>query len=769
MHLMSTTHTAVTMNFTYTQRGVQLRPAAIFLSQGLLAFLLIVQVSLAGETKDKLAEEHLQRAQRAGSLDEQIEHYLQAVKYDSTSQPAIYNLGVCYFRKGDFERSISFLTRVPLVYARHVRSYLRTAYTFQARRALAERSFEAAIEASRQAVRLDSTDASAYAVMGSAQFAQMEIDGALHALQRAVRLDPDLELAWLTLGDVLMMKLEFEKAVRAYSAVLALNPFSRRAQEQRQRAMDKLGFHRPPASPKNETASFGKSESGGKPELPVITTSDREFYHAGVMALAARRWQKALVMFQRVSPEFEDVQLKLEEARSELVLARNARSSAAKADMPAEGEAATIQSKMDDTVVVTSGDSRGEDDLIISSGLGRPGTTRGHIKKVTSRKIKQNNIRTRGFVWSSYVLSALGLALLFRRLRRLAENGAQIESVRQQMLASRNPCSPTPGTSERSVAAEAIDLATPSNIFHPGVDMPESERTFDPKLCQTGALCTIPKSAKRIGRYYITSEIGAGSMGMVYKAWDPLLERTVVIKKVVLTAFGPKPSLMRDRLYREASAAGKLNHPNIVTIHDVGEEKEFSYIVMEYLRGQTLRELMDSTGPLGIERATAIVRQVCQALEFAHRHGIVHRDVKPANIIIVPPETVKVADFGIAQLPKRETLSHAGDVMGTPFYMSPEQIEGRRLDGRSDIFSTGVLLYEMVTGCRPFEGENVPEIVYKIVYQPLVKPTKRNPALPGFLDALIERALAKDADSRYQSALEFGHMLDEMKEDLLIT
>ncbi|RMF70497.1 MAG: serine/threonine protein kinase, partial [Calditrichaeota bacterium] len=269
------------------------------------------------------------------------------------------------------------------------------------------------------------------------------------------------------------------------------------------------------------------------------------------------------------------------------------------------------------------------------------------------------------------------------------------------------------------------------------------------------------RQVKHIGRYVVEKEIGRGSMGLVYKAWDPKLDRTVVIKQVTFEGRGGTYEIdrLKERLHREAMAAAQLNHPNIVIVYDVGEAAAFSYIVMEYVEGQDLKALLARSRKFPLARTVAIVSQICEALEFAHRHGVVHRDIKPSNILVTRGDRIKIADFGIAKMPKFDTLTLTGNVVGTPFYMSPEQVEGRRLDGRTDIFSTGVVLYEMLTGIRPFAGESIPTVVYKIVHKMPKLPSLEDGDLPPHFDRIVEKALAKDPEERYATA---GEMLEEL-------
>lgn len=270
---------------------------------------------------------------------------------------------------------------------------------------------------------------------------------------------------------------------------------------------------------------------------------------------------------------------------------------------------------------------------------------------------------------------------------------------------------------------------------------------------------------RKIGRYVLEKEIGRGAAGRIYKAWDPKLDRTVVIKTVSysLTASEDEISRLKARVYREAKTAAKLNHPHIVVVYDVEDEKHFSYIVMEYVEGPNLRELLNQEHRLEPGRAIRLVKQVCQALEFAHESGVVHRDIKPSNILIVDEDKVKVTDFGIAKVINHLTLTQTGRVVGTPGYMAPEQIEGGRVDSRSDIFSLGVVFYELITGKRPFEGESLASLAYKIVHVDPVPPSLVNVELSEVYDEIINRAMAKDPQHRFQSAAEFYQALSKIE------
>ena len=263
---------------------------------------------------------------------------------------------------------------------------------------------------------------------------------------------------------------------------------------------------------------------------------------------------------------------------------------------------------------------------------------------------------------------------------------------------------------------------------------------------------------KTLGRYEIVDEIARGAMGVVYKARDPLIDRVVAIKTVNIGLSNAESETYERRFFREAKSAGRLNHPNVVTIHDVGKSEEVAYIAMEFLDGKSLREILDSGVVLPPHRIADIVAEIAEGLAFAHRAGVVHRDVKPANVMVLASGAVKITDFGIAQLPTG-TRTMTGNVFGSPRYTSPEQVMGRPVDGRSDIFSLGAVLFEMLTGRAPFGGADLNGILKQVLTEPTPPPSTHNPKLPRAFDHIVARALAKDPVERYQDA-------DEMARDL---
>ncbi|HYK39743.1 MAG TPA: serine/threonine-protein kinase, partial [Candidatus Eremiobacteraceae bacterium] len=266
----------------------------------------------------------------------------------------------------------------------------------------------------------------------------------------------------------------------------------------------------------------------------------------------------------------------------------------------------------------------------------------------------------------------------------------------------------------------------------------------------------------KAGRYEIQGELGRGAMGVVYKAVDPVIGRTVAVKTLKLSEEGTglsKAELL-NRFQTEARAAGLLTHPNIVVVFDAGEEEGLFYITMELVEGKSLQALLDAGQAFPLPRVLRIMEQTCNALQFAHERSIVHRDVKPANLMLTADDTVKVTDFGTAKILQFGTVQQTAHVMGTPSYMSPEQVKGRVVDGRSDIFSLGVMLYEMITAEKPFPGQNITTVIYKIVNEEPVPPRSIDPSIHPGLSAVVMKALAKDPAVRYQTCKE---MLDDLK------
>lgn len=331
--------------------------------------------------------------------------------------------------------------------------------------------------------------------------------------------------------------------------------------------------------------------------------------------------------------------------------------------------------------------------------------------------------------------------------------------------------------SYRSLAAEATGMngesgataANPPQEYAPPETTP-AEAAYIPPKPQRPALPS-PASLgdsdriSHLGRYQVIDTLGRGAMGTVFRGVDPAINRAVALKTIRLdfVADQAEAAELRDRLFREAQAAGKLSHPNIVTIYDVGTEGNLQYIAMEYLEGQTLERLIKKQVHFSYKIIATIVSQICQALEYAHDQGIVHRDIKPANIMVLPDYSIKVMDFGIARVDS-SSMTRTGIAMGTPNYIAPELLQGKLADRRCDIFSLGVVIYELLTGRRPFKGENLTALIYSIVNDDPPPPSTINENIPLLFDHVAIKALKKNPLERYQKASELRQAIVDFVE-----
>jgi tRNA A-37 threonylcarbamoyl transferase component Bud32 len=274
----------------------------------------------------------------------------------------------------------------------------------------------------------------------------------------------------------------------------------------------------------------------------------------------------------------------------------------------------------------------------------------------------------------------------------------------------------------------------------------------------------LPLTPTKLGRYEIVDEIGKGAMGVVYLARDPLIGRLVALKtfRIGYSVKDQELEQFRIRFMREAQSAGILTHPNIVTIHDVVEASEegLAFIAMEYVRGTNLKLMLQGDQPMTLPFALDLICQVGEALDYAHANRVIHRDVKPANILITTDNRVKITDFGIARL-ESSNLTQEGQLLGTPNYMAPEQIQGKEIDHRADLFSLGIVLYEMLTRHKPFQGENLTVVSHRIVYDHFTPPREYARDLPPGIDRILSRALEKDPGRRYQRARE---LVDDLRQ-----
>ena len=274
------------------------------------------------------------------------------------------------------------------------------------------------------------------------------------------------------------------------------------------------------------------------------------------------------------------------------------------------------------------------------------------------------------------------------------------------------------------------------------------------------------ESPRQFGRFRVLDELGRGAMGVVWRAEDPALGRTVAIKTITLTGTDEERAHFEARFLQEARAAGGVGHPSIVTIYDVGREGDVAFMAMEILDGRELRDLIRG-GSLAPSEAVEIAARVAEALAAAHERGVIHRDVKPGNIMVLSDGRVKVMDFGIARLRDPDVKTATGMLLGSPRYMSPELVSGEPFDHRADIFSLGVVLYEMLTGVTPFSGDDLTQLMHQVVNAAVVPPSHVNRALPPVLDYILARALKKSPAERYGSAAEFASDLRDAIPDVL--
>lgn len=282
---------------------------------------------------------------------------------------------------------------------------------------------------------------------------------------------------------------------------------------------------------------------------------------------------------------------------------------------------------------------------------------------------------------------------------------------------------------------------------------------------------TSPISISQFGRYQVQEIIGRGAMGTVYKGVDPAINRLVALKTIRLDTLASPDEMAElvDRLVKEAQAAGRLSHPNIVTIYDVGQEGDLYYIAMEYLQGYTLDKMIQKKSDLNYKIVAKIMIQTCLALSYAHENGIIHRDIKPANIMILDNFDIKVMDFGIARLGGSANMTQTGMAMGTPSYIAPEILQGKTADKRSDIFSLGVVLYEILTGQKPFKGETISALIYSILNNQPLMPSALNEKTPTLFDRIVSKALEKVPEERYQNASEMEVQLKEFLSSFVVT
>jgi serine/threonine-protein kinase len=341
---------------------------------------------------------------------------------------------------------------------------------------------------------------------------------------------------------------------------------------------------------------------------------------------------------------------------------------------------------------------------------------------------------------------------VFRHLAR-TENTFKDTSVRLARLldaARRAPPPVAPAPAAKAPAQAPADPADLDTVAQPPLRAPA-------EMAQP--------QVERLGRYALLREIGRGAMGVVYLGRDSAIQREVAIKVIPLNSECTEAELAeaRMRFFREAETAGRLNHPNIVTIYDVGEERGLAYIAMEYLKGRHLSDHTTSARLLDAQKVLELIARTADALGFAHKQQVVHRDIKPANLMYEPgTDTLKITDFGIARITGLGN-TRTGIVLGTPSFMSPEQLEGQTVTGRSDLFSLGVSLFQLLTGQLPFQADSMTGLMQQIAESPHPPLRAMRPDLPSCVDAIIDRALAKDPVARFETGAQMAAALEDCR------
>lgn len=785
----------------------------------------MLPLSAGAQNSNPEAEAHYQNGIKSKNLNEKIKYFEKAVELQPGFLDAIYQLGVTYFQKTQYAAAIQHLgNAVELSNGEYKESklYLRNAYTFHAVALNESGQAESAVPYAVEATKLDESFAPAYATLGQIQFNLQNWEAAQRAFDQSLKLNPNQEEVWSKLGDIYFRSEAYPLATVTYERALSLDPNLKEAQVHLKIAMKR-------ATPPVWISASEKLQSEGRaddaialvkravtiyPDDAGLIRKMQELhwetdYFAANHAITAGYNQQAKEILMRIDPGYKDVAQRLTEVDA-LITAQNdtlTKEVAKKSVKPARSQSRSenrdepsqksVRQTEDKEISETSstfvlqkaeGDSSSRmaaDDLVAANANESPAVNSDTVNSISvadnhtlsvDQKIPADRFSM--IHWIAAGLSGLLLmGLVFIKFGRptLSAISSRVQHWQKSRHVRQRPSDNTVDFFKDRVASvtpvkfESLDNSNTANHRKSRSKMSSAKNREDLRLEETQTILGGIKKIRRIGRYILEKEIGRGTMGLIYKAWDPKLDRTVAIKQVVFDAINSlhEVSTLKDRLFREARAAGRLNHPNIVIIYDVDEDKNFSYIVMEYLPGKDLKLLLEKEIRFDLARTINIVSQICSALDYAHQMGIVHRDIKPSNIILTQNNHVKVADFGIAKLPHFGTLTQTGSIIGTPYYMSPEQIEGRKLDGRSDLFSVGVILYEMLSGAHPFSGDNIPSVVYKIVHQQPKPPSAIREDLPKSLDEIVRRALTKDLLDRYATALDLIVDLESVQGELL--
>lgn len=736
------------------------------------------------------AQELLKKGLRTTKVSEKIKYFKKAIEIDPDFSEAHFRLGINYYHAGDYQQAIKFLQRAMALDAgliHKIQPYLVRAYIFLAQSLIEQEKYDEASELTSHALQYQPDYAPGLATRGMIYYFQRNWMKAIQMFTQSLNLDKNQAQVWNKLCSAYLKLNDFPQAIQACENALALDPQIQEAEFNlyyaRQQDQPEMWIERAEnlwAEGKwDQATQLLRRASTLYPKNEKIKNrlqhySLQKTYLKGLRAFEDENWQEAIEFFEALDTDYKDVAEKLSIARKALEREKNtilpgisSSTEPQNTNKPGDGSQSRFNQRLSlkiasiDSLAFTQSITSEKKFLSVREVASQKQVNLPIIqKRAHAKHLFQLNLLLGSLILGGIVI----LGLLFILKSKESVNGSlepwQTQEFISAKIASETPLKMGFDLSPSGNEAQQQKISVTEN---PTLEI---ETPVDNNATKTfvGGM----RRVERIGRYLLEKEIGRGSMGVVFQAWDPKLDRKVVIKKLALD-IKIKPlelQKLKERLLREARTAGRLNHPNIVTIHDVGESARFTYIVMEYLNGQNLKTILNREGKIDLKRAFNIVRQICLALQFAHAHQIIHRDIKPSNIILLEEDQVKVADFGIAKLPNFETITDEGSVVGTPYYMSPEQIEGRPVDGRSDIFSLGVLMYEMLSGIRPFDGNTLPTIIYKIIHESPTPLTIQDQSLSDRVDGILNKMLAKDMDERYATVTELLSELDNFENDL---
>lgn len=618
---------------------------------------------------------------------------------------------------------------------------------------------------------------------------ESNIDQALSLLSKASKYDkslPELEKTRKQLQEAKKAQgidKNYEKAIRAFNQnnwsvairyldrVKRENPnykdVSRKLQKAREEQQKALA----------EARKRTETESSEKP--PDIESQIQNFFEQGKQAITQKQWHEAVTRFQsalQLKPDFLDAQKLLSYARGMRAIPEERWNFAIEQfNEVLELDPNHQESKLGKYYAIAreyANSQQWEDalsalDSVISIAPGYL-DVQTRLKQVKAQLIPESKpifpfekLKRMEVVLFGAIL--LLVFIMIAVLKSKQKHAVQAAQARKRQIAPKKPADQVKRAPQKKPSLQMNKLKTPQKVTEEkGID---STETYDPSLLDAETRMIDKATPRLLNRYEVKCELGKGAMGKVYKVYDHKMERTIALKEIRVDLDLDRLELekLKKRFRREALSAAKLSHPNIVIVYDIIESNDKCFIAMEYLDGINILNLLNKQKVIRPVEATKMIRQACSALYEAHRKGIIHRDIKPSNFVVMKNGIIKIVDFGVAKIANASgTLTQTGSSLGTPSYMSPEQIEGKEVDGRSDIFSLGVVFYEMLTGERPFKGESIASIIVKIIQAKPKRITTVRKNLPQELESIINKMLEKNPNDRYQTAQDIISDLDKI-------